>query len=99
MQVPVLVEPVAGNGFRAKGAEPFGLITLGATREEALQKLRADIQSRLAHGAEVRLLDVPTANDPWQRLEGIYKDEPLFDEWQQAIAEYREQVDREVFGQ
>ena len=39
MQIPVLIEPVAGNGFRAQGCEPFGLLAEGATRQAALEKL------------------------------------------------------------
>ena len=40
MQIPILIEPVARNGFRARGGEPFALSAEGATREEALGKLR-----------------------------------------------------------
>ena len=34
MQIPILIEPVAGNGFRSRGGEPFALSADGATREE-----------------------------------------------------------------
>jgi predicted RNase H-like HicB family nuclease len=37
MQIPVLVEPIAGDGYRARGTEPFGLSAEGATRAEALE--------------------------------------------------------------
>ena len=46
MQIPVLVEQVKGNGFRARGTEPFAVSAKGTTREEALAKLRR--KSRLA---------------------------------------------------
>jgi hypothetical protein len=39
MQVSVLIERVPGNGYRAKGGEPFGLSAEGATRDESLQGL------------------------------------------------------------
>jgi hypothetical protein len=39
MQVSVLIERVPGNGYRAKGGEPFCLSAEGATRDEALQGL------------------------------------------------------------
>jgi len=32
---------------------------------------------------------------PWRRMAGVFKDDPLFDEWQQAIADYRRQVDED----
>jgi predicted RNase H-like HicB family nuclease len=51
MQISVLVEPVAGNGYRAKGAEPFGFSAEGATREEAIAKVRQLCQARLSGGA------------------------------------------------
>ncbi len=41
MQIPVLVERVKGNGYRARGVEPFAVSAKGSTREEALAKLRA----------------------------------------------------------
>ena len=50
MQIPVLIEPVAPNGFRARSGEPLGLTAEGATREEALQKLRELVTRRIADG-------------------------------------------------
>ncbi len=51
MEIPVLIEPVGPNGFRARSGEPFGLTAEGATREEALQKLREMVQNRIAAAA------------------------------------------------
>ncbi len=45
MQIPVLVERLKGNGYRARGKDPFAISAKGATREEALAKLRAKIQA------------------------------------------------------
>lgn len=95
MKFPVLVEPIAGNGYRASGSFPFEYATEGATPDEAVQKLKQLIQKRLTNGAELISLEVPKTDNPWVRLEGIYKDDPLFDEWQAAIAEYRKQADLE----
>jgi len=53
MQISVLVEPVAGNGYRAHGAEPFGVSAEAATREEAVAKVRQLCQARLSGGAEL----------------------------------------------
>jgi hypothetical protein len=36
MQIPVFIETVARNGYRARGLEPFAFSARGATREEAL---------------------------------------------------------------
>jgi len=45
MQVPVLIEPIAGNGCRAR--EPFGLTADGATRDEACTRWRSSCCGRL----------------------------------------------------
>jgi hypothetical protein len=94
MQIPVLVEPVAGNGYRAVGAGLAPLSTEGATAEEALQRLRELLDSRLAAGARLVALEVPSAN-PWEQMAGMYRDDPLFDEWQRAMREYRQQVEED----
>jgi predicted RNase H-like HicB family nuclease len=95
MEIPVIVEPVAGNGYRATGAAPLGLSAEGATREEALRKLTEAIRGRLRGGAELVMLHLPDVDNPRLKIEGVYKDDPTFDEWQQAIAEYRRQRDAE----
>ncbi len=92
LQIPVLVEPVAENGYRATCAVPFDCAAQAATREEALKELRELIDRRLAV-AEVVSLDVNVCEHPWKPFAGMFKDDPLFDSWQEAIAEYRRQVD------
>jgi hypothetical protein len=96
VKLPVLVERIVGNGYKASGLFPFEFSTEGATAEEAVQKFQQLIQNRLTDGAELISLDVPRTDNPWVRLEGVYKDDPLFDEWQAAIAEYRRQRDLEA---
>jgi predicted RNase H-like HicB family nuclease len=93
MKIPVLVEPVKGNGYRARGTEPFAVSAKGATREEALANLRAKIQGRLKKGTEVVGLEIGGAPHPWMEFAGMFKDDPLFDDWQKAIEEYRREVD------
>ena len=95
MQIPVLVERVKGNGYRARGKDPFAVSARGATREEALAKLRAKIQARLKNGTEILGLEVGPQTHPLAEFAGMFKDDPLFDDWQKAIAEYRRQVDKD----
>lgn len=38
-------------------------------------------------------MEVPTNSDVWQQMAGVFEDDPLFDEWQSAIREYRKQLD------
>ena len=94
MQIPVLVERVKGNGYRARGAEPFALSARGATRAEALAKLRRKIETRLKNGTEIVGLEVGPQRHPWMEFAGMFKDDPLFDDWQKAIEAYRRKVDK-----
>jgi hypothetical protein len=93
MEIAVLVEPVESGGFRARSGEPFGLSTEGATADEAIQKLQDLVAARIAAGGRVVRIRVPDSENPWLRGAGMFKDDPLFDEWQQAIAERRRQVE------
>lgn len=93
MQIPVLIEPIARNGFRARGIEPFAVSAKGATREEALAKLRAKIERRLKKGAEVVGLEVGAPSDPWMEFAGMFKDDPWIEDWKRSVEEYRKKVD------
>ncbi len=93
MHIPVLIEPVEGNGFRARGGEPLALSAEGATEEEALRRLREQIDDRLASGTRLVSLQVPARGNPWTEFAGMFKDDPHFDEWQEAIAENRRKAD------
>jgi predicted RNase H-like HicB family nuclease len=95
MEIPVLIEPVAENGFRARAVEPFSMTAEAGTRDAALQKLRELIEARLADGAEIVPLQVPAPEHPLARFAGMFKDDPYFDDWQRAIAEYRRQVEED----
>jgi hypothetical protein len=90
MQIPVLIERIGGNGYRAKGGEPFALSVEAPTREEALGKLREAIESSLRAGAEVVTLEVPTPANPWLRGAGMFDpDDPLVKEWIEIMEENR----------
>src|SRR5580658_2230580 len=92
MQIPVLVERLKGNGYRARGKEPFAGSARGSTREEALAKLRVKIQTRLKNGTEIVGLDVGSQPHPLAEFAGMFKDDPWIDDWVQSMAEYRQQV-------
>ena len=97
MNIPVLIEPVENNGFRATGGLPFEITAEGATRDEALHRLRAKIEKRMAAGAIVVPLDItPAGENPWIQGVGMFRDDPQFDEWQDAISQYRRQVDEDI---
>ena len=93
MQIPILIERVAGNGYRSRGGEAFALSAEGETREEVMAKLRDQLQSRLRDGSSIASLDVSVGTHPLAKFAGMFKDDPLFENWQKSIAKYRREVD------
>lgn len=93
MQIPVLIEPIVGNGYRARGAEPFALSADGATREEALAKLREQLRKRMEAGAAIVALEVEPEPHPLAKFAGMFKDDPDFKEVVEIIAENRRKMD------
>jgi hypothetical protein len=96
MEIPVLIEPVAGNGFRAQGGAPLALSAEGGTPDEALAKLRELLCSRLAAGAQIVSLELPQAAHPLAQFAGtLQRDDPLVQAWKESMAEYRQKVEED----
>jgi hypothetical protein len=96
MQIPVLIERLGKNGFRAKGLQPFALSARGATRAEALAKLRTKIEARLKNGTELVGLEVGSPPDPWREFAGMFKDDPWIEDWKRSVEEYRRSKDEDT---
>jgi predicted RNase H-like HicB family nuclease len=96
MQIPVLIEPVAGSGYRATTGPPLAVVVEAPTREEALARLKEQLQARLRNGAELVPLDLAPPKHPLMEFAGMFKDDPWLDEWKQAMAEYRRQIDADA---
>ena len=88
----VLVEPTP-SGVRIRSGSPLDIITEGVTEEDAMFRLKDALAERMQNG--VHLVDfawpqyATDADHPWKRLAGIFKDDPTFDEWEEAIRENR----------
>jgi len=95
MQIPILIEAVAGNGYRSRGGEPYALSAEGATREEVLAKLQEQLQARLKAGAAIVPLEVPAVTHPLLKFAGMFENNPLFDPWKAEMAEYRRKIDED----
>jgi hypothetical protein len=95
MRIQILIDPVARNGYQARGIEPFAVSAKGATREEALAKLRTKIERRLKKGAELVELEVGSPSDPWMEFAGMFKDDPWIDDWKRSIEEFRKKMDED----
>jgi hypothetical protein len=96
MQVPVAVEPTRLGGFRAESVPPFGAVAEGNTREEAVSKIEVELNKQVEQGKVVMVEVRAKANNPWSRIAGSLKDNPLLDEWKAAMEEFRKQCDLEA---
>ncbi|MFO0825178.1 MAG: hypothetical protein U0792_19000 [Gemmataceae bacterium] len=89
MELSVLVQQTAGNGFRAWCGEPIPAAAEGATREEALANLRTTLEAK-THGVEVVRLTIGRSvpSSP------VWPDDQLTRDWLAGIAAAREAADR-----
>jgi predicted RNase H-like HicB family nuclease len=95
MQIPVLVEPLGNNGFRAKSGEPLPLCADGVTPDEAVRNLRVALDRHLT-GKQLTSLDL-SADNPWLSMAGMFdSSDPLIQEWKQEMAEYRQEVESDT---
>jgi hypothetical protein len=96
MVIPVLIEPIEGGGFRAVAGSPLTVSAEGANQDEALSRLRDAIRLKLQGGSILVPLDVPPAEEnPWVKYAGMFRNNPLFDDWVAAMAENRRRDDEE----
>lgn len=95
MQIPVSVEAIPLGGFRAESSPPFTVVAVGSTRDEAVAKVRDELNKQLDQGKIVMIEVGPNAENPWLKMAGTLKDNPIVDEWRAAVEEYRRQRDIE----
>ncbi|HEV3385059.1 MAG TPA: hypothetical protein VG097_09590 [Gemmata sp.] len=89
MELSVLIQQTAGNGFRAWCGEPIPTTAEGATREEALSKLRAALETKTL-GVEVVRLNI----GPNVATSPVWPDDQITRDWLAGIAAARESADR-----
>jgi predicted RNase H-like HicB family nuclease len=88
MKIPVLIERIAEEHYRAS---VWDIVAEGKTGEIARQRLEDALH---LSGKEIGMVTIAEKN-PWLEIAGIFKDEPLYEPWQEAIHAYRRQVDEE----
>ena len=95
--VPVIIETVNGNGYRATGAGGLsvGLIAEGATAAEAIDRLAEQVRTRVNAGAKLAELSVDASEAPWKEDAGYLRDDPLFEAWREAMETYRRNLDED----
>ena len=96
MQIPILIEPMENNGYRARGGEPLAITAEGSTQEEALANLREKLNARLCNGGIVVPFDLPEQANPLAEFVGMFKDDPLIKEWKKSMKAYRKGRDKDA---
>ncbi len=93
MQIPILVEPVTNNGYRATCGPPLTMSAEGATRDEAVDKLELLLRDRLSNGVEIVSAEVPArvVENAWVKYAGMFKDDPMFAEVLEIMKDNRRQ--------
>jgi hypothetical protein len=95
MQIATLIEPLAGRGFRASTRSPIEISVEAESRDEVIEKFQAGLCARLADGSEIINVELDVNPHPWTEFAGGLRDHPLLDEWEKAMADYRDLVDQE----
>jgi len=68
------------------------------SRDAAIEQLRSQLLDYLTNKVEVVQVDIPLptqTGNPWIDKFGWFKDDPTFDDLQDEIAAYRQELDRE----
>jgi hypothetical protein len=94
MEIPVLIEHLPANGFRATTLSPPSLTTDAPSREQALEQVGRLVQEQFAHGEVIRLnVVLPGESHPWHSLAGSWKNHPDAAIFEEGMRDYRRQVD------
>jgi hypothetical protein len=95
VEIPVIIEPLTGNGYRVIGAGGLsvGLTAEGATAAEAMDRLADQVRMRVSAGAKLAELSVSASAAPWKQDAGYLQKDPLYEPWRDAMEEYRRRLD------
>jgi hypothetical protein len=94
MKIPILIEATPDERYRASAGAPFVASVEGDSPEAALEMMKQQLEHRVAQGARIATVDLSNGDNPWLHGFGMFRDEPLFDDWQQAMTEYRREANQ-----
>ncbi len=98
MTFGVILLKQANDGYVARPILWPDVEAQGATEQEALDRVRALIRNLLSKARLVQVeVDVPEekVGNPWIAKAGIFADDPTWEDFQKAMADYRRQVDED----
>lgn len=99
MTFDVILFKQAGNGYVARPAFWPDEAAYGATEQEALDSVRKLIRDLLNRTRFVQVeVDVPVEDveNPWLAKAGMFANDPTWDSFLKAMADYRQQLDEET---
>lgn len=89
MDIPVFVTP-HGSGFLARMGSPFDLTAEGPTADAALEAVHELLREKMRSGCRIRSIRVNDV-DSIQAAALKLGQSPLFEEYVEAVEEYRRQ--------
>lgn len=96
MEIHVLLEPSPAGGFRARSGDPLNLTAEGVTPDAALHHFRDLIVDRITVCSRLTTLQIPTSTETEHHLgEGMYRDDPLYEDWRAEVENYRRQIEED----
>jgi predicted RNase H-like HicB family nuclease len=97
MQYQVFVQNQSEQRYIASIVGIPNLTVEGKTEEEAIEKVKAALETQLAIGKFITIdisPNLPTPEtDPWLKNLGLFADDPTFDDFLAEVAVYRQSVD------
>lgn len=98
MTFDVVLTKQADNGYIARPVLWPDSVVYGATEQEALGRIRVLIRDLLNRTQFVQVeVEVPEHHiaNPWLAKAGMFVDDPTWDDFLKAMADYRQQLDEE----
>lgn len=94
MTLTVLVEKTGHGQFRAVTSQPIALSVEADSAANAVSQLKEAMEHKLS-GCEVVELNIRSSqrDHPWLKYAGVWKEHPDFETFQEAVTEYRTDVD------
>lgn len=93
MQYDILVTPVNGH-FRGRVIGLSEIVIEAGTRQEVIEQAEREIRQLLAESEIVKIdIEAQSQPHPLAKFAGMWKDDPLFDQFMDAMQSYRAEVD------
>jgi len=89
MELPIFILPHP-PGFQASTGGPLDLAAIGPTPDAAVASLRSLVATKLHQGGQIQTLTIADV-DSIQAAARKVGESPLFEDWVQAVDEYRRQ--------